>query len=351
VASLISRSSKPVSARNPCCHEPCASFRSDRQRLVGWLSYSDDRRSRKAAQRQHLEAAGLLSDAPKLSELQGVLEILTRLEPTKLVSLEAIELLEDLCPDDDTFDAFQDAYNLCELKRAMLTDKKALRAVWGLEAMAVLPDLLAGDEELGITPCPEAMVILDDVQKGTPAALAALTNLSQPEWRRVMAMMTQRQRRILTVIVCVILLPVLIIYVLGSAVAGELEGYAAGAIDSTDDRDDGCLLSNGSWQDSNCSGTASWDSAADADRRASSIDNGGYTNPSFYVLGVLPVTMALFLTCFGNRVASLVTMISVFAASSAAVIFAVRIIVIFSMVVSHVSDVQLSDMGVPVHVM
>lgn len=61
------------------------------------------------------------------------LQVIMGLKPSIGLSKRAFAALEDMCPDDSTFDLLQDAFNLCELKRMTIKDKNAFGAVCGLE--------------------------------------------------------------------------------------------------------------------------------------------------------------------------------------------------------------------------
>ena len=83
----------------------------------------------KVKQMEQMEAAGLLEASPKPKELQLTLKVISKLLPTMGLRLRTFEVLEDMCPDDATFDSLQEAYNLCELKRCMINDKGARNAI------------------------------------------------------------------------------------------------------------------------------------------------------------------------------------------------------------------------------
>lgn len=112
------------------------------------------------------------------------MKVLTNLLPTIGLRLRTFETLEDMCPDDDTFEALQEAFYLCELKRMMIQDRSAYSAILGLEAICMLPKLLDGDPDLGIPPNEAAKDVVDKVQRGDKAALAAKEYIKQPEYRR-----------------------------------------------------------------------------------------------------------------------------------------------------------------------
>eukprot|EP01052_Picozoa_sp_SAG31_P013750 SAG31_NODE_835_length_11646_cov_11.142201_10_plen_234_part_00 len=107
-----------------------------------WKSVSMSKKEAKLKKQADLEAAGFLEKAPKPPVLKLTLQVLFDLKPSIGLSKRAFAALEDMCPDDDTFDALQDAYNLCELKRMTIKDKKAFGAVCGLEALCLVPLLL-----------------------------------------------------------------------------------------------------------------------------------------------------------------------------------------------------------------
>lgn len=277
-----------------------------------WQKVAVDKKNAKLMQMQQMEAAGLLEASPKPKELAATLKVITRLLPTIGLRLRCFEVLEEMCPDDATFDCLQECFNLCELKRVMMTDKLARGAIVGLEAMCMVPLLLKGNEKLNIEPNPEALEILEKVKSGEKAAVAALAYLRQKEYRRIWGMMTQRQRRLFILVCGVAAYPVL-------KFSGILDG--APPLDS--------LVGNITFV------PADSGSFADDDEDASSwvappleVDDGRQTelaesnNPSFYVLGLLPLVSSLFVNLFGQRIASLITLATVFVASAGTTIAA-----------------------------
>jgi len=295
-----------------------------------WKGYAMNKKQKKALQMQQMEAAGLLEASPKPKELQLTLKVITKLMPTMGLRLRAFEVLEDMCPDDATFDVLQEAYNLCELKRAMINDPGARNAIIGLEAMCMVPLLLKGDPKIGIDPNPKAAEILEKVKKGDKAAIGALAYLKQPERRRYWGMMTQRQRRLFILTCGIASYPAL--YYSGAlsdfptdALIGAL---AAGFVDCDDPKHANvteCMESSmsGSWNDE--MGDESWvqdgpGAVPGADFAPDSPDPDAPRNPSFFVLGLLPLLSSLFVNLFGQRIASLITLATVFFASAGSII-------------------------------
>lgn len=82
-----------------------------------WEKVAVSKKDAKLVQMQQMEAAGLLEASPKPKELEMTLKVITRLLPTIGLRLRAFEVLEEMCPDDATFDCLQECFNLCELKR------------------------------------------------------------------------------------------------------------------------------------------------------------------------------------------------------------------------------------------
>eukprot|EP01047_Picozoa_sp_COSAG01_P048012 COSAG01_NODE_4638_length_4859_cov_7.638967_2_plen_549_part_00 len=258
-----------------------------------WQSFALDKTAKRAKTLEQMEAAGMLEESPKPKELHKVLTIFLKLAPTVALRVRTFEVLEDMCPDDETFDRLQECFHLCELKRMVLTDKVARGAVIGLEAMCMVPPLLEGDVMLGILPNPQAKEILGKVRIGDAAALAALDYLKQKEVRRWFGMMTERQRRLFFVVCFCSTYPVL--SVLGVMNAGSNHGPVAAAGGATD---------------SNIA-------------TSSEVGSDGqttYSNPSFYVIGTLPAAITLFISFFGQRMASLLTLFTVFFASAGTII-------------------------------
>ena len=205
----------------------------------------------------------------------------------------------------------------------MINDKGARNAIVGLEAMCMVPLLLKGDPERGVDANPKAAEILTLVTRGDEAALGALAYLAQPERRRFWGMMTQRQRRIFFLCCFAVGYPLawsagLLDNVDTSAMMGDFLG---GFVD--------CSLPE-SWNNTACMGSASgsWadyvepvveDTVKEEAARPPPPDS---TNPSYYVLGLLPLVSSLFINLFGQRIASLITLATVFFASAGATIAA-----------------------------
>eukprot|EP01043_Picozoa_sp_COSAG02_P021702 COSAG02_NODE_1110_length_14511_cov_30.804122_1_plen_2917_part_00 len=272
-----------------------------------WKSLCVSKKERKLMQQQQMTDAGMLADSPRPKELAVLMKIMTNFLPTIGLQPRTLEALEDMCQDDETFDCLQECFNLCELKRLMINDKEARNAIAGLEAMCMVPLMLQGNEELNIPPNPEAMAVLQEVKTGNKAATAALAYLRQPERRRYWGMMTQRQRR-LFMSVCT---------------AGSLPLMVATGILDTGDLDVGGLVvssmtpvegsTSGSWDDIDdiLVGDSSWDNST-VTTQVPVYTEGSYTNPSFYILGLIPMVTSLFVNFFGQRIASLITLTTVF---------------------------------------
>ena len=275
-----------------------------------WKSVCISKKERKIKQQQQMTEAGLLPDSPRPKQLQLLLTILNKALPTIGLQPRAFEALEDMCPDDETFDRLQECFNLCELKRVMLNDKNARNAIVGLEAICMVPNLLKGNEQLGIEPNTKALKVLKDVKLGDKAAVAALEYLRQPEYRRVWGMLTERQRRVVAVVGLIAAYPAL-------AASGMLDEFSpAGLLAGLEV----VSSSSGSWD-----GDESWGAADSVGANATSgsdVPPGDYTNPSFYVLGLLPLVTCVFVNFFGQRVASVITLATVFVASAGATIAA-----------------------------
>jgi Ca2+-binding EF-hand superfamily protein len=273
-----------------------------------WASHALDKTQKRAKKLQQMEAAGMLEESPKPKELQKVVKIFLKLAPTVSLRVRTFEVLEDMCPDDETFDRLQECFHLCELKRMVLTDKVAQGAVVGLEAMCMVPPLLEGDEELGIPPNEKAKEIMEKVKIGDKAALAATEYLKQKETRRWFGMMTQRQRRLFYVVCFAFIYPIMSLM----GVTDELPDVAALAafIDmSSNSSESGSSDEIGGW-------------GGESPPPAPSSGSSDYSNPSFYVIGLLPAALASFVNFFGQRIASLLTLFTVFFASAGTTISA-----------------------------
>eukprot|EP01048_Picozoa_sp_COSAG05_P009420 COSAG05_NODE_773_length_7441_cov_3.657042_2_plen_1076_part_00 len=292
-----------------------------------WQSTALNKTQKRAKKLQQMESAGLLEGSPKPRELQAMMKVISNLLPTVSLRLRTFETLEDMCPDDETFDCLQECFNLCELKRLMLANSGARNAVVGLEAMCIVPKLLEGDAERGIPPNPRAKEILDKVKLGDKAALAALKHLKQREVRRWFGMMTGRQRRALFLAIFCVGYPIL---VLVGAINSDSILQLASIIELT--MEEACT---GNFSNcTNSSGSGSWDDLSiddmflDTDVSAAGqnstrhVSPDEYANPSFYVLGLLPAAGTTFVTFFGQRIASLITLGTVFVASAGATIAA-----------------------------
>ena len=285
-----------------------------------WKLTSLDKTQKRAKKLQQMEAAGMLETSPKPKELQALMKVLTLSLPTIAMRVRTFETLEDMCPDDETFDRLQECFNLCELKRMVLTDQVARNAVVGLEAICIVPQLLDGDEKLGISPNPKAKEILELVKKGDPAAMGALAYLRQKEWRRYWGMMTGRQRRAFMLICFIFGYPALIFLgvVEGVPDVDALAAMAANMIQITQNVTNSTNSSDsGSWEEDNTFAPVDEISVPSGNRTVEE-----YSNPSFYVLGILPAMSTTFVNFFGQRIASLITLMTVFFASAGATIAA-----------------------------
>jgi Ca2+-binding EF-hand superfamily protein len=290
-----------------------------------WTEFTVDRKEAKLEKQAALEAVGLRDEMPSTKELKKLLTMLWNLTPTIGMNAAAFEALEDLCPDDETFDLLQDCYNLCDLKRTMITDSNARDAIIGLEAMCVVPKLLEGDERLHIPANPEAMAVLKKVEEGNEAALLALQNLRQREVRRMWAMLTGRQRRFVLVAGAVAGYPLLMLATGGAITMEMFTGmfdelpecnYTNASYAENGPVNVSCVdavRETGSWQEGD-SNLENMDTPADSNSTGVGEDN--FTNPSFYVLGFTPMVLSLFVTLFGQRIASIITMIMVFISSA-----------------------------------
>lgn len=319
-----------------------------------WKALTVDKKQAKIKAMEEMEKKGLSATAPRPKELQLLLKLITKMLPSIGVRPESFEVLEDLCPDDETFDCLQECFNLCELKRVMITDKLARNSIIGLEAMAMVPKLLEGNEKLGIERNDKAIDAMEQIKLGKQSALAALANIRQPEYKRIAGMLTQRQRRALVVLVLFVGLPVLVLSgvldvsldeILASIVDGfyieecnATAGFPAGvdgACCNMSDFDRNftvCPFQNDSYWTATgqLSDGGSWitietetESAENATTSGSGYGSGAdFSNPSFYILGLLPLISSLFVTLFGQRIASLITLATVFIASSATAIAA-----------------------------
>lgn len=279
-----------------------------------WENVAVSKKDAKLLKMQQMEAAGLLEASPKPKELAATLKVITRLLPTMGLRLRCFEVLEDMCPDDATFARLQECFNLCELKRVMLTDKLARGAIVGLEAMCMVPLLLNGNEALNIQPNPEALEILEKVKVGDTAAVGALEYLRQPEYRRVWGMLTQRQRRLFVLVCGVVAYPAL-------KLSGVLDG--APSLDGLVGNITLLPAESGSFAGDDELEAASWAAAplgGEDNNRQSELAEG--KNPSFYVLGMLPLATSVFINLFGQRIASLITLVTVFVASAGTTIAA-----------------------------
>lgn len=281
-----------------------------------WQKLAVSKKDAKLVKLQQMEAAGLLEASPKPKELEATLKVITRLMPTIGLRLRCFEVLEELCPDDATFDRLQECFNLCELKRVMMTDKLARGAIVGLEAMCMVPLLLQGNEKLHIEPNPEALEILKKVQNGEKAAVAALEYLRQPEYRRAWGMMTQRQRRVFILICGVAAWPLL-------KFSGILD--AAPPLNIADlvgnitilPADSGSFAGDDALEDA-----SSWVAPVEDEDTRRQTELAESNNPSFYVIGLVPLASSVFVNLFGQRIASLITLATVFFASAGTAIAA-----------------------------
>jgi hypothetical protein len=224
-----------------------------------------------------------------------------------------------------------------------------------------------------IEPNLPALAVLENVQKGDAAALAALEYLKQPHYRHIWGMLTHRQRRI--------------IYtfgglwgLVGSTLSGFLDGLDAGVLgdlatnmldalmtpcNSTDVASD-CYCNTSGFEEDNVTLVTRgviWDFArqnvldnctfnrtiinstmingnssnttalAETEIAGMMLGTGGnwtegaaledeLPNPSYFVLSLLPLATSLFVNCFGNRIATIITMLCVFIASAGTTISA-----------------------------
>lgn len=269
------------------------------------------KKQKKMQKIEQMEAAGLLPESPKPKELQLTLKVLTKLLPSIGLRMRAFETLEDMCPDDDTFECLQEAYYLCELKRMMMRDRNAFSSILGLEAICLLPNLLDGDPALGIEPNEAAREVVLLVQKGDKAAIAAKDYIKQPEYRRLWGMLTQRQRRVVMILLAVVSVPVL--HVMGFFGDLDLGSFINAGMNNTDYSD------SGSWAVEMPEPEP--EVVLEPEPEAEYVDDRG-SSPSFYVLGLLPLATSCFVSFFGQRIASLITLITVFTASAGATISA-----------------------------
>ena len=246
--------------------------------VVWWKGFAMNKKQKKAEQMAQMEAAGLLEMSPKPKEMQMTLKIIEKLLPTMGLSLRTFEVLEDMCPDDKTFEVLQEAYNLCELKRVLINDPPARNAIVGLEAMCMVPELLKGDERVGIDPNPKAAAILEKVKKGDKASIGSLNYLKQREIRRFWGMMTQRQRRLFMLLCFIFGYPILVVTgiagdipmdaLLGELMAGFVDCDAPSSVNITECWD---MSGSGSWEpepEPEPEPADSWEDAVD-------IDGGG----------------------------------------------------------------------------
>ena len=298
-----------------------------------WQKISLEKAHQRARREEQLQAAGLLEATPKPNELKPLLKTITHLLPTVGLKMPTFNALEDLCPDDDSFDCLQEAFHLCELKRSMLGESTAMDAVNGLEAMCMVPLLLAENKELQTPANDRALKLVEQVQEGHQSALDALKYLRQPRLRRIYGMLTQRQRRIIISLTGTLVGP--IAYLLGAfGSVSDLAGmHLLVAGNSTNNTScdttnlTGCNATNatvGSW---NALVGGSWDESDDDEGAQTVAGHGGdnfdpddAVNPSFFVLGFLPLAVTLFVTFFGQRIASIITLLCVFVASAGATI-------------------------------
>lgn len=280
-----------------------------------WKSVCMSKKQLKALKQEQMVNAGLLEKSPGPKQLKAQLAVIAKLAPTIGMSTRCFETLEDMCADDATFDLLQECFYLCELKRAMIKDKVAFKAIVGLEAVCMVPLLLQGNEKLGIPANPKAMKVLQDVKHGDKGALGALAYMRQPEWRRYWGMLTQRMRRVVFSVGVAVGYPMLV--ATGIVDAGDMNiNSIVGDVANMVVLD---ASASGSWADGD-SGEAL--NATFGAANATSTAMGDFTNPSFYVLGLIPLASSLFVTLFGQRVASVITLGTVFVSAAAATISA-----------------------------
>jgi hypothetical protein len=268
-----------------------------------WKGVCISKKERKVLKQEQMVSAGMLEKSPRPKQLKVQLKVITKLAPTIGLSTRTFEALEDMCSDDATFELLQACFNLCELKRAMMKDKVAFKAIVGLEAVCMVPLLLQGNEKLGIPANPKAMKVLEDVKHGDKGAVAALAYMRQPEWRRVWGMLTQRMRRLVFCVGAVVGYPILV--ATGIVNPPSMDSLVSGlagmiVVDGSD---------SGSWyEDADDYAMNATIQAANA----TSTPMADYTNPSFYVLGLIPLVSSLFVNLFGQRIASVITLGTVF---------------------------------------
>ena len=257
-----------------------------------WKSVSKSKKEKKLLKQEQLSAAGFLEESPKPKMLQATLKCIMELLPSIGLNQRAFATLEDMCINDQTYDLLQGCYNLCELKRMTIKAKDAIGAVYGLEALNLVPKLLEGNEKLGIAPNKPAQETLQKIIKGDKEALGALEYLKQGEFARIMGMMTQRQRRAAQVIV----------------IGGGLPVMMAMDMISTADLMNAVLSglyvdygnSTGSW-----SGSGSWEMTYPEpmpepeplpEPEPEPYDRSkaeGHTSPSFYIIGLMPMVTTI----------------------------------------------------------
>lgn len=280
-----------------------------------WKSVCMSKKQLKALKQEQMVSAGLLEKSPGPKQLKAQLAVITKLAPTIGMSTRCFETLEDMCADDATFDLLQECFYLCELKRAMINYKEAFKAIVGLEAVCMVPLLLQGNEKLGIPANPKAMKLLQDVKLGDKGALGALAYMRQPEWRRYWGMLTQRMRRLVFCVGAAVGYPMLVatgIVDAGDMNMSSIAGYLANMVVAD-------ASTSGSWEDDD-SGEAL--NATYGAANSTSTAMGDFTNPSFYVLGLIPLASSLFVTLFGQRIASVITLGTVFVSAAGATISA-----------------------------
>lgn len=278
-----------------------------------WKSVCMSKKELKLLKQEQMVNAGLLEQSPGVEQLKSQLTVITKLAPTIGMSTRCLETLEDMCADDETFDLLQECFYLCELKRAMINDKIAFKAIIGLEAVCMVPLLLQRNEKLGIPANPKVMNVLQSVKHGDKGAVAALAYMRQPEWRRYWGMLTQRMRRLVFCVGFVLGYPILV--ATGLVDAGNMNpnnlvsSLAAGIVVEGS--------GSGSWLDEDFGEAANETIRA---ANATSPPIGDYTNPSFYVLGLIPLASSLFVNLFGQRIASVITLGMVFVSTAAATV-------------------------------
>jgi hypothetical protein len=91
----------------------------------------------------------------------------------------------------------------------------------------------------------------------------------------------------------------------------DVAGMVLGAIVPLDGSSSGSWDDDGSWADDDVN-VSSW-----SDDGGATYTEADFTNPSFYILGLIPLVSAMFVNFFGQKVASLITLATVFISAAA----------------------------------